>query len=325
MSESRKRHLLIVEDNLAEYMPLQKALAHRFPKDTDIYQADTYLEGVNYATRQVVDAVLVSFRLPDGTAADLIEALEKSYRRRELKPIAFFLMFDAAQPGADYVKLVRQFPEITLVEKPYIPNEVAKLVRDMVLPAQGDETSHYNLGLYDLIQAYVLSRQNVTLRVMDEHSGMGTIAIRGGNLVHAARGPVHGLQALAEIAQMRKARIRLERGCHTAMETITLHPQEALCEAARIIDEQRRKRIAAEATSMDSSVRAGRRGRGAALQLSDEHTRVDNAESSADTSVEQAQATMNNWPRNEETLIIEPADTDVGLGFFDNRGPGQKS
>ncbi|MDK2972279.1 MAG: hypothetical protein PWP23_2034 [Candidatus Sumerlaeota bacterium] len=318
MFETKKIHLLIVEDKMSEYMPLRRSLEDCFPKNTEIFQADSLLEGVNYAIQNPCTAILLSYRLPDGTAGELIETVKSRYQGMGRRDIVFFLFFDPASTETNYASLLRRFPDITLIEKPYLPNEVAKLVREIVLPSLASNASHYNLGLYDLIQAYVLSRQSVTLRVMDDFSGMGTIAIRRGNLVHAARGAVLGLDALVEIAQMRNARIRLERGCHTAMETITLQPQEALCEAARIIGEQRSHQLITGST--DGGGRRLGQNRGAAVAMDDSPTVLDGTPiertciTETDTLGEDqllgdpAATTIN---RPEDTIIIEPSATKI--------------
>jgi CheY-like chemotaxis protein len=319
MFETKKIHLLVVEDKMSEYMPLRRSLEERFPKNTEIFQADSLLEGLNYAIQNHCTAILLSYRLPDGTAGELIETIKSRYQGMGRRDIVFFLFFEPASTETNYASLLRRFPDITLIEKPYLPNEVAKLVREIVLPTLASDASHYNLGLYDLIQAYVLSRQSVTLRVMDEFTGMGTIAIRRGNLVHAARGAILGLDALVEIAQMRNARIRLERGCHTAMETITLQPQEALCEAARIIGEQRSHQLVTGSTDGDGRGKKGHK-KGAAVAMDDsptvfdgtprEHTHITEADALAENQpLGDPAATMINRP--EDTIVIEPSATRI--------------
>lgn len=321
MGGKRKIRLLVVEDNLSEFLPLQQALKRKFPADTVVSQADTMVEGLTFAMEAPCQAVLLSYKLQGGSPREMIETIKERYRSNGWPESAYFLIFDPAPSGINYTELLRLFPNITLIERPYLVDEVARLVQELVMPPYGGEATHYSLGLYDLIQAYVLSRQSMTLRVMDAHGGMGTIAIRNGHLLHASHGTSLGLQALAEIALMRNARIRLERGCHTAMETITLHPQEALCEAARIIEEQRRKLLTRQSgVTQKVAVRTHTSGKGVFATSPSRTVRkpTDSAIAQRDTVAEEAVDPDDGGgiplppPRADETLVVEPADTAVG-------------
>lgn len=229
--------LLITDENMTDYMPLRKALVDRFPKETKIVWSESLAESINITANEFFPAVLVAYRLPDGHGTDLISTIKERYQGLGYRPVSFFLIIDPEVDNERYFSILNDYPYVTLVDKPYRPSEVAGLVFDAILPQFSEGMGYYNLGLYDLIQAYVLSRSSVTLRVFNRQNKMGMISIRGGRLIHASTENIKGLDALALIAAMPEARIRLEKGCATALETITLTRQEALCEAARYIRE----------------------------------------------------------------------------------------
>lgn len=230
----RPPSILVIDDDpfLASTMALH--LKRKFPPGTLIKTANTLMEARSLLAEMRFHAVISDHELPDGRGMDLIRSLllQRSH------PMVLFLISGVDPDTTDIAKLLREHREVTFIEKPFRFEEVAKRIRDAVLPETGRESSFYGLRLFDLIQAYSLSRLSMTIRVLLPDGKMGVVAVRDGDLIHAAAGGVEGQEALLYMARLKAGEIRVEEGCFTSKQSITRPTQQILIDTFRILDEE---------------------------------------------------------------------------------------
>ncbi len=232
---SRQVTLLVVDDDSFLATTLAFALQRTFPPQTSVRTSASFAESLRLVDAESFDAVIADDHLPDGRGSEILKHL---LSRGGRVPI-LFLISGRNPDELDVGSLLRQYPQITFIEKPFLFHEVARQIRASVLPQVTTEPHHYGLQLFDLIQAYGLARRSATLRVLLEDGRMGTVAIREGDLIHAVMGSLIGTEALLEIARNKKGHIRIEEACTTARQTIYLPTEYVLLDTFRMLDERR--------------------------------------------------------------------------------------
>ncbi len=232
---ARQATLLVIDDDSFLATTLAFALQRTFPPQTTVRTAESCAEALRLVDAEPFDAVIADDHLPDGRGSDILKHL---LSRGGRVPI-LFLISGRNPDELDIGSLLREHPQVTFIEKPFLFHEVAKQIRAAVLPQATTEPHHYGLQMFDLIQAYSLARRSATLRVLLEDGRMGTVAIREGDLIHAVMGPLIGTEALLEIARNKKGHIRIEEACTTARQTIYLPTEYVLLDTFRLLDEHR--------------------------------------------------------------------------------------
>jgi len=254
-------HLLVIDDGMNEYLMLRKALLQFGPRGTWIELADTAEEGIALANSMEQDAVLLGYQLGDKNALWVIERLIQAAERMEKTMPAVFLFITPDSESDVATGLLQKYPWVTVIEKPYHPESVADVVYTKIRPKFSRHLKYYNLKLLDLMQAYMMRGQTITLRVVPPQGAMGVIFLRDGELVHAQMGSVSGIDALGHIARIQEGRIRIDVGCATAMRTIKMSPKEALRAAMQemtaysdrsFLSDTRRSRAAARRPAHDT-------------------------------------------------------------------------
>lgn len=233
----RRLRLLVADDDPFLSTTLVLALQRALPSHTVIRMAHSLSEASSLVGTEAFNAVLVEHNLPDGNGGEFLRTLCLLGGHR----IALFLT-SAKDPNlTDVPALLREFPQITFIEKPFLFDAVARQVLQAVEPDSKCGPGHYGLELFDLIQAYSLARKSATLRILLPDGGMGMVAIREGDLVHAALGSAVGQEALLRIARHRKGRIRIDETCSTALRTFTIPTGHVLIDTSRLLDEVERQ------------------------------------------------------------------------------------
>jgi DNA-binding response OmpR family regulator len=235
MPPQNPTRVLVVDDDPLFTMGLSVCLTRELPAGCRVDTVATLRAAKSHLASARYDAVLMDFSLPDGDGAGLIRVLAMSGGRT-----ALFLMTAHNPDDAAVAPLLRDYPQITFIEKPMSFVDVARRVKETVVRSEADEGQrHYGLGLFDLIQAYSLARRSATLRLLTPSGQLATVALSEGELVHASFRGKEGIAALTEIADTKEGRIRLEEGCLSMKRTITMQTQQALLEAHRLLDESR--------------------------------------------------------------------------------------
>jgi len=237
---SNPPRFLIVDDNMKDYLILRKAIVSCGPVGTWVDLADSAFEALATVGPASHEAIIIRDQLPDESAEWLLARLKmKMASHSGIQPCIFILHGEGDSDGfASHI--LRHFPDVTLVGVPYDEVEFARTAMEAVRP-RNRQLRFYNLQLLDLMQAYMMSNRNATIRVVPGRAdqAMGIIYIKDGKLIHAVCGNVTGMDALPMIATIRDGRIRLESGCMTARTTISLHSMDALAEATRLMTPHR--------------------------------------------------------------------------------------
>ncbi len=248
---TRDLKILLATESLQDAEAIRSTLQDHIPRGTRLDILDSLSAVRSHLAREArwYDAALVSWNLQDGQGFQLFPPLRNACKTHGRKTPALFLVtgMDQGSPE-DVSSILRQHPEIMLIEKPYFVEEVGSTIVEAVLPHSLDSDGYYGLRLVDLIQAYTFPRRSATLRIFTPDHRIGVIALREGQLVHAAIGVEQGLDALAELMATRRGRIRLDRGCTTALRTIKIPTEQALLSVARLIDEVERDSMAEDST-----------------------------------------------------------------------------
>lgn len=234
MSSLQTYSILVVDDDPFVAGTIAMQLRNTCPHGTNISIAHRLTDAMAMLSKERFQAVIVDYELPDGHGTDLIRSL----LRTPGKPVAIFLVSGMDPDQIDVAGLLKEHPSVTFIEKPFRFKEVMKKVLEAIQPPTTPEQSFYGLKLFELIQAFALTRKSMTLRVLMPNGRMGMAAIRDGELIHAALDGVEGKDALRNMARERKGHIRLEEGCYTAKTTIFEPTQKTLIDIYRDLDEQ---------------------------------------------------------------------------------------
>lgn len=248
-AESTDLRILLLADSLQESISLRSTLEGHLPPGTVMDVVGLVEDGRALLSQAewCYDAALLGWTLGDGSGRELVPLMHARCKAAGRRPPAIFVEVDTSNGAATEIgSLLRRFPDTTLVEKPYFLDELASMIVDAVLPRSSDGDGYYGLRLLDLIQAYTLPRRTATLRLFAPDGRIGVVAVREGQLVHAAIGGEQGVDALTEMMRIRGGRIRLDRGCTTALRTIRTTTEQALIHAARLVDEHERDTLVEE-------------------------------------------------------------------------------
>ena len=204
-----------------------------FPKGSVIRKAHSIKEAKELLQQEDFRAAVIDHELPDGLGGDLIRSLA----RQKGGTMALFLVSGANPDEIKVTDLLRDHPNVTFIEKPFRYDIVSKKILESVIPPDSREQSFHGLRLFDLIQAYALARQSMTIRMLMPDGKMGTLAVRDGDLIHAAVEGLEGQDALMRMAQNSRGEIRVEEGCFTSKKTIHMSTQQVLIDTIRQLDE----------------------------------------------------------------------------------------
>jgi len=241
--------ILLMADSVQESVELRSTLEGHLPAGTIVDIAGSVQNGRELLSQSewCYDAALLAWTLADGSGRELVPLMHARCKAAGRRPPATFVEVDTSNGATVEIgQLLRRFPDTTLVEKPYFVDDLASVIVDAVLPRSSDGDGYYGLRLLDLIQAYTLPRRSATLRLFAPDGRIGVVAVREGQLVHAAIGGDHGLDALREMMHLGGGRIRLDRGCTTALKTIKVTTEQALIHVARLMDEHERDTLVEE-------------------------------------------------------------------------------
>jgi len=234
MAESRLSRILIVEGDPFLATTLASAIRRVLAVESIVCVCSTLQEAMMRVDEEEFHAVVVDNDLSDGKGRGLVRYLA----RRDARPQGLFFLSGEDPDSIQVASLLREHPEIRFIEKPCRYVDVARQVRDVVVPNKRTDQTFYGLRLFDLIQAFSMVRASITLRILLPDGKLGTVSLRDGTLLHAAMEGVEGMEALARMARDGRGEVRVEAGCTTAKHTIELPTQQALIEVFRILDER---------------------------------------------------------------------------------------
>jgi len=225
--------ILVVDDDPFLASTLTFALQRVLPPESQVRTAGTLAETTMFVERERFDGLIVDHSLPDGCGAIFLRSLCNV----NFHHTALFLISGMDPNRIEVAELLRDFPQVTFIEKPFQFEALADLVKKSILPRSSSGEGHYGLELFDLVQAYSLSRKSATLRILFPDGRMGMVAVRDGVLIHAALGSTFGQEALLEIARTGRGRIRIDGTCTTTRRTVHGPTEHVLLETLRLLDE----------------------------------------------------------------------------------------
>jgi len=85
-SQTRRRRLLVVEDNSAEQLSIQELLGH---DDIEIVNADTGQQALEILRRQTCDCVVLDLRLPDMSGFEVLECMRGEEALADVPVVVF--------------------------------------------------------------------------------------------------------------------------------------------------------------------------------------------------------------------------------------------
>lgn len=226
--------VLVVDDDPYLARTLASSIKNALPPGSIVNMAHSLDEASKLISQEKFHAIVTDHELPDGKGSDFLRRICGSPKYRG---VACFLVSGMDPDEIEVARLLKENPQITFFEKPFKFSTVAEKVRDMILPQTDPESSFYGLRLFELIQAYSLSRRSMTIRMLMPDHKMGVVALNNGDLIHAALGGIEGQDALLQMARNRVGEIRVEDGCATAKRTIHKPTQQTLIDTFRILDE----------------------------------------------------------------------------------------
>ncbi len=232
-ANKRAFRILIVERDSPPAERLSAALRGVLHGESQVQEARTLKAASFLVGRERFDAVLAQNDLADGKGATLLRSLLMLRGRAA----HYFLLARARPSDPEVVALLKEFPQVNFVETPYDPDAVARLVIEALAPAVTSDQNFYGLRLCDLIQMYSLARRDATVLVLLSNGGMGSVSMRGGEIVHAVFGELEGFEALLEMVRSRKGEIRVTNTCATARRSLNKPTQQLLIDIYRRMDE----------------------------------------------------------------------------------------
>jgi len=233
--------LLLCTGSLQESMSLKTTLGTHLPPDTGIITAASITDARDLLSDadRYFDAALLEWETSDGSGRELLPLLHARCKATGRQSPSVFMIVDTTNGASnDILRTLDRFPDLALVEKPYFAGDLASAILEALLPHTSDGHGYYGLRLIDLIQAYTLPRRSATLRLITRDGQIGLVSIREGQIVHAAIGGEQGIEALDLMMDIHDARIRLDKGCTTALRSIRISTEQALLHVARLSDER---------------------------------------------------------------------------------------
>jgi hypothetical protein len=152
-------------------------------------------------------------------------------------PCALFLLGSRLVSDSEVIELLRNHPLVNYVSYPYDVKEVSLRAYELAHPSPRKDLTFFGLRLVDLIQAFNLSRQSVTIQVLTRGNRIGSIYLRDGILINATYSDQEGLDALVRILRNEGGEVRVQKACLTARQTIFKPTQQVLLDVCRVIDE----------------------------------------------------------------------------------------
>jgi DNA-binding response OmpR family regulator len=174
------------------------------------------------------DVLLTDLRMDDRDGIDLLAEM------RAIGVSTRPILMSAYATARDSQKAT-ELGAVRILCKPFGSAELAQAIQQAVDCGTGFRGSVHGLSLIDMLQMFHFGRRSIVLKV--EARVPGEIHFNEGEIVHAARGPSRGEQALSEIlgvgsgAVHTEPTVAVERTVHRSFESLLL-------DLLRTLDEQ---------------------------------------------------------------------------------------
>lgn len=225
--------LLLASGNPALHETLAPALQRIFGPELKLVCVRSARQTIEALAGDTFQVMLIDSLLEDVSGISFVNSL----CRRMPLPCALFLLGNRTLSDADVVELLRKYPLVNYVSYPFDAKEVSLRAYELAHPSPRKELTFFGLRLVDLIQAFHLSRQSITIQVMTRGNRMGSIYLRDGVVINATYSDQEGIEALVRILRNEGGEVRVQKACLTARQTIFKPTQQVLLDVCRVIDE----------------------------------------------------------------------------------------
>lgn len=225
--------LLLASGNPVLHETLGPALQRIFGPQMKLVGCRSARETIEALSGVTFRVMLIDSLLEDVSGVSFV----RSYCRRMSPPCALFLLGSRLVSDSEVIELLRNHPLVNYVSYPYDVKEVSLRAYELAHPSPRKDLTFFGLRLVDLIQAFNLSRQSVTIQVLTRGNRIGSIYLRDGILINATYSDQEGLDALVRILRNEGGEVRVQKACLTARQTIFKPTQQVLLDVCRVIDE----------------------------------------------------------------------------------------
>lgn len=193
------------------------------------------VDGVSAASHVLrgggVDVLLTDLRMPEQDGIDLLTAV------RGLSPRTRAVLMSAFASARDYQTAV-SLGAVTVLCKPFTPADLLSAIRQAEECESGFHGTFHGMSLVDILQMFHFGRRSVSIHVTASESG--TVHVQDGEVIHAERGSLSGVEAFAAILAAKSGAIRttvlvpdVRRTIHRSFESLLLDSLRELDEASR--------------------------------------------------------------------------------------------
>ncbi len=182
--------VLVVDDDVQLRRALVRSLrAHGY----DTRYAGGYDEALQAVRYQFFDVVLTDLRMAGKDGIDLILSLG------DAAPTTRAILMSAYASARDAQRAL-ETGAFRVLSKPFQTEELLRAVDSAIETRRGVVRSPHGLSLLDMLQMFHCARRSLTLKV--EGQPLGFVHLSEGQVVHATRGHLSGIEALEDILQM---------------------------------------------------------------------------------------------------------------------------
>ena len=178
-----------------------------------------------------IDVLLTDLRMPEQDGIDLLAAV------RGLSPKTRAVLMSAFASARDYQTAV-SLGAVTVLCKPFTPADLLSAIRQAEECESGFHGTFHGMSLVDILQMFHFGRRSVSIHVTASESG--TVHVQDGEVIHAERGSLSGVEAFAAILASKSGAIRTtvlvpdaRRTIHRSFESLLLDSLRELDEASR--------------------------------------------------------------------------------------------
>jgi CheY-like chemotaxis protein len=218
--------VLVVDDDA----PLRNALARELRANGyESAPASGYDEAMQRLSEHRYDVLLTDLRMAGRDGLQLITALAQSF------PATRPILMSAYATARDSERAL-DLGAVRVLCKPFDSSEMLQAVERAAECASGFCGTVHGLSLIDMLQMFHYSQRSVTLRVLG--GTFTAIHMRGGEIIHATHGEVHGEEALSQILTLPAG--SLHTSClETVTPTVERDFQPLMLDVLRRVDERR--------------------------------------------------------------------------------------
>lgn len=223
--------VLLVDDDREMLIALQEGLARHAPGVT-VDLAGDGLEALEQLRRRDIALVVTDLKMPRMDGFELLAAVMRAYPDIPVLVISGFTT-------PDMERLALQGGAVAFVAKPFLVEELAHRIRDMLQRSSEGGTLH-NVSPGMFLQLIEMEQKSCVIRVAEPSGGRkGVLFFLGGRIVDARVGDRQGEAAAYAIFGWDQVSLSIQNGCAIRERRIFKDLNALVIEGARRQDEHR--------------------------------------------------------------------------------------